>query len=281
MIPISNELKQAFEQGIFCVLIRITTKLGQVFGYTDYAMQLEYDGTMFVPGPDMIRMRNYQTSASSSNSQKVKLVRLGDFTSEELESGLFDDATVEVMRVVPQSLHLGHFVVSHENISAAKWDDNVLEFDVLDMFRGMTETIGTDNSPNCRHTFGDTFSPAKAGACTLNANDYTSSLVVTQVNSRLEFEVNSDKAAGWFANGNIVWTLGYNSSGENTIKSHVVEDGRHKLTLFIPETFNISVGDQLKVVVGCDGTFDTCNGKFANGRHFGGNPILNPGITQR
>lgn len=282
MIPISEELKAEFEEGTFCTLVRITTELGRVFGYTDYAVQLTYDGTVFAPGPDLVRLRNYQTSSSQSNNQKVQLVRLGDFTEDELESGMFDNAVVEVMRVVPMKLNLGHFLISKENIAATKWDELSLNFDILDMFRGLNVTVGTQNSPTCRHTFGDSFSPAKMGACTLNATNFTYNLTVTSINkAKMEFVVTSTVASGWFSNGNILWTLGNNAGGENTIKTHKVVAGAHTITLFIPQTFNISVGDQLKVVVGCDGTFDTCNSKFNNGRNFGGNPLLNPGVTQR
>lgn len=282
MIPMSAELKAEFEKGTFCALVRITTELGKVFGYTDYPVQLTYDGTAFVPGPDLVRLRNYQTSASQSNNQKVQIARIGDFTEDELESGMFDNAIVEVMRVVPEKLNLGHFLISKENIAATKWDELSLNFDILDMFRGLNVTVGTQNSPTCRHTFGDTFGPSKMGACTLNANNYTSTLSVTAVNkAKMEFTVSSSVADGYYSNGNIIWTLGNNASGENTIKTHKIVGGVHTLTLFIPQTFNIQVGDQLKIVVGCDGTFETCNSKFGNGRNFGGNPLLNPGVTQR
>lgn len=282
MITISPPLKAAIMEGTFCTLVRITADLGQVFGYTDYPVPLTYDGTIFEPAPSLARLRNFQTSSTASNSQKVEIVRLGDFTEEELQSGIFDNAIVEVMRVVPSRLDLGHFLISRENIAATKWDENSLNFDVLDIFRGLNTTIGTENSPYCRHQFGDQISPAKKGACKLNAAAFTYNFTVATVQkSKMVFTINSSLAANWLSNGALTWVFGNNASGETSIKSHEIINGVHTITLFVPTTFAIQPGDTFKVVVGCDGTFQTCNSKFNNGRNFGGNPILNPGVTQR
>lgn len=282
MITISPALKDEFDKGTFCTLIRITTELGQVFGYTDYATQLNYSSTVFEPAPDLIRLRNFQTASSQSNNQKVQIVRVGEFTEEELQSGMFDNAIVEVMRVVPQRLDLGHFLISKENIAATKWDELSLNFDILDIFRGLSATIGTQNSPTCRHTFGDSFSPAKAGACGLNANDFTYNFTVTSVvKNKMEFTVTSTLADGWLSNGELTWLFGNNASGKDTVKTHKIVGGVHHIVLFVPTTFDINIGDTMKIVVGCDGSFDTCQTKFNNGRKFGGNPLLNPGVTMR
>lgn len=282
MITISPALKDEFEKGTFCTLVRITTELGKVFGYTDYAVQLSYLSTTFLPAPDLIRLRNYQTSTAQSNNQKVQVVRVGDFSESEIQSGMFDNAVVEVMRVVPTRLDLGHFLISKENIAATKWDENSLNFNVLDIFRGLSTTIGTQNSPTCRHTFGDQFSPSKMGACTLNANSFTYNFTVTSVvKNKLEFTVASSLADGWLSAGALTWIFGNNASGQDTIKTHKIVGGVHHIILYVPTTFDIKVGDTCKVIVGCDRTFATCQSKFNNGKNFGGNPLLNPGVTMR
>lgn len=282
MINISPALKEEFMKGTFCTLVLITTELGAKYGYTDYATQINFGGNVFVPAPSLERLRSYQTTTASSNSSKVELVRLGEFSEKELLSGVFDSAKVKVSRVVPKRLDLGEFVISEESIAATKWDENTLNFDVLDFFRGLNGTVGTQNSPYCRHTFGDQFSESKKGACTLNANNFKYNLTVTEVlKSKMQFVVTSDRPSGWFSNGSIQWTFGFNAGGKDTIKTHAIENGKHVITLFIPVTFNIQVGDVMTVTVGCDGTFETCNSKFSNGRNFGGNPLLNPGVTQR
>lgn len=282
MLTIPTALKDELMKGTFCSLIRITTEQGAQYGYTDYPVELTYDGTEFIPSPSLSRLRSYQTTASQSNNQKVELVQLGDFTEDELLNGLFDNATVEVMRVVPKRLDLGHVLLSKEGIAASKWDENTLQFDVLDLFRGLNKQIATQNSPYCRHTFGDQFSESKKGACTLNAASFTYTVTVTSVvKQKMQFTFTSGQPNMWFANGVVTWQLGFNAGAETTIKSDTVVGSTHTVTLFVPTTFNINVGDQLKIVVGCDGTFETCNGKFSNGRNFGGNPLLNPGVNQR
>lgn len=282
MLTISTELKDEFMKGTFCTLIRITTEAGAVYGYTDYAVQLTYLGTTFDPAPSLTRLRNYQTTADQSNNQKLEIVQVGDFSEEELLSGLFDNAVVEIMRVVPKRLDLGHLLMSKEAIAASSWNENTLSFNVLDMFRGLNEQVGTQNSPYCRHQFGDQFNESKKGACTLNAASFTTAVTVASiVKNKITFTFNSARPANWFANGVLKWTFGFNAGADDTIKSDTVVGSVHTVTLFVPTTFNIAVGDQANIVVGCDGTFETCNGKFSNGRNFGGNPLLNPGVTQR
>lgn len=282
MLNISPALKDELLKGTFCSLVRITTEQGVVFGYTDYPVELTYQSTKFEPTPSLQRLRSYQTTESQSNNQRVELVQLGDFSESELLGGMFDNAVVEVMRVVPSRLDLGHILLTKEGIAAAKWDAQTLEFNVLDLFRSLQKQIGTQNSPYCRHTFGDSFSPAKKGACTLNTSSFTYNVTVTSiVKQKMQFTINSSRPDMWFANGVVTWTMGYNAGASGTIKSDKTVGNVHTLTMFIPTTFNITVGDTIKVVVGCDGSFGTCNSKFANGRNFGGNPLLNPGVNQR
>lgn len=279
---ISPALKDEIMKGTFCSLVLITTELGANYGYTDYPTPLLYGGITYDPSPSLTRLRNYQTSTSASNSQKGEIIRVGDFSDEELMSGLFDTAIIKVMRVVPTRLDLGHYLINEDSIAATRWSENTLHFDILDFFRGLNATVGTQNSPYCRHTFGDQFSDTKKGACTLNANNFTYNLTVTSVvKQRLQFTVTSSLPEGRLANGNFTWTLGHNAGAKDTIKSDTAVGNVHTITLFIPSTFAITVGDTIRVVTGCDGTFQTCNSVYSNGRNFGGNPLLNPGVTQR
>lgn len=73
---------------------------------------------------------------------------------------------------------------------------------------------------------------------------------------------------GWFDFGRTRWLDGENMGLEIEVRRW--ESGR--VTLFEPAPRAIAAGDTIRLTVGCDKAFVTCDGKFANAVNFRGFP---------
>ena len=80
----------------------------------------------------------------------------------------------------------------------------------------------------------------------------------------------------WFANGLASWTSGNNDGLQVKVKTST---SGHALTLSLPMLANITVGDTLTLVAGCQKRLTDCATKFSNVLNFQGEPHL-PGIDE-
>ncbi len=83
----------------------------------------------------------------------------------------------------------------------------------------------------------------------------------------------ADPAGPAFAFGRLRWIGGANSGLESLIAAC---DGA-ELVLQEPPPFAIAAGDLVEIREGCDKSFATCTGRFANAENFRGEPHL-PGM---
>ena len=121
---------------------------------------------------------------------------------------------------------------------------------------------------------------------TCRATPQTSNATVSSINTTrdvLEVSGLSTYDVGYFTGGVISPTAVYDSSnaGNRFISSHNKTATGDQLRLSTP--INVSVGDSISVLAGCDRTWQTCYGKFNNIINFGGFPYLpleNPYVAE-
>ncbi len=117
---------------------------------------------------------------------------------------------------------------------------------------------------SCLHTLYDT-------GCTANKAALTVSGSVTGNNGTGQWmQSGLSTAAGWFDQGVITFTTGFNAGQRRTVKAYA--SGQFWFALPLPHV--PTVGDAFTVYPGCDKTQVTCQGKFNNLPRFRGFPYI-------
>jgi len=278
---ISTDLKNEIINGKRAVLVKITRKDGQIYGYTDHDLPLTVDSQLYVPAPGIKRTSLTTTTDDRVSNQEFASAWV-DAPEEDLLAGLFDDAVVETMLCSWDHPEYGTFTVDKGSLGVIQWTADGFRGDVQSHMRQLTRNIAFTYTASCRHQLFSTFGPHKLGACTINKASYTFPGAVSVVSTdKLIFEVSGlTQADGFCSAGTITWSTGANVGVVSPVKKHTV-GAVTTIELFLPTPYSIEVGDNFDITAGCDKTFATCKNKFNNVVNFGGFPHIQVEITTR
>lgn len=156
------------------LLMRIRTKTGQLFGFTNVDFPIDYDAAPYVdtddesiPGDDFGMLTHVSDNGGFSmsktelaanlavNNAELQLVPNDDtLTPEKLLAGLFESAEVYIYRVNYLDLSRGHELVNYGYGDTVRVSDNV----TFTAFRSMSDKLKEPEvelwSKTCPHTFG-------------------------------------------------------------------------------------------------------------------------------
>lgn len=281
MKTVSALLKQEFVNGIRTTIVKIITKSGTIYGYTDYDSPLIVEGTTYIPAPGLKR-----TTLTATANDQVSNQELGsgwvDAPEGELIAGKFDNAIVEVAFCSWAHPDYGRVIIQRGNIGVIQWTADGFRADILSHMRQLQRNINFITTANCRHQLFSQFGTGTIGACTLNAVSYTYSGSVASISvDRLVFNVTGlSQPDDFFQNGILTWVTGSNAGLKYEVKNHNVA-GSTELELYLPTFVSPAIGDQFTVAAGCDKTQATCKAKFNNGVNFGGFPHIQTEVQYR
>lgn len=281
MKNVSDLLKQEFVSGIRTTLVKIITKSGTIYGYTDYDSPLIVEGTTYIPAPGLKR-----TTLTSTTNDTVSSQELGsgwvDAPENELIAGKFDNALVEVSFCSWQHPDYGRVIVQRGNIGVIQWTADGFRADIQSHMRQLQRNISFITTAGCRHQLFSQFNNNSLGACTLNAASYTYVGTVTTITvPRLKFAASGlSQPAQYYQNGILTWTSGPNAGLKHEVKNHTV-GGSTEIELYLPAFVAPSTGDTFTITAGCDKSLATCKSKFSNGINFGGFPHIQTEVQYR
>lgn len=280
MKTVSGLLKQEFINGIRTTIVKIITKSGTIYGYTDYDSPLIVEGTTYTPAPGLKR-----TTLTSTANDEVSNQELGsgwvDAPENDLIAGKFDNALVEVAFCSWQNPSYGRVIIQRGNIGVIQWTADGFRADIQSHMRQLQRNISFITTAGCRHQLFNQFSNNTLGACTLNEASYTYTGTVTATSvDRLVFTVSGiSQPAQFLQNGILTWTSGSNAGLKYEVKSHT--SGPTVIELYLPTFVAIEVGNQFTVTAGCDKSLATCKSKFNNLINFGGFPHIQTEVQYR
>jgi uncharacterized phage protein (TIGR02218 family) len=144
-----------------------------------------------------------------------------------------------------------------------------VEFDCADPFYLLNLKVPTRVfQSNCPWSFGDSNCDPSGGIAaftqSFTAKSGSTQWTLTPVSA-------FSQGTGYFSQGVVKCLTGANAGLSQTVKLH---DSSGNLQLMVPFLLAPSAGDTFSVVAGCDKSLSTCQTKFNNASHFGGQPFV-------
>ncbi|KXO74348.1 DUF2163 domain-containing protein [Brucella anthropi] len=272
MIPVPAELESHLQGEVtsHCFAWLIRRSDGIVLGFTDH------DRTVQVGGPvNGIACEPLTGLNSSEASTKLGLSVAGGevegvlssakISDIDIEQGCYDGASIEAYLVnwsePGQHMLLRRWTAGKISRSGSRF---VMELKgaaaAFDAVRGRRVLRHCDASLGDSRCGVDVNDPRYSAESTVLAADGLS-LTVAGLNGF---------ASGWLSGGILNWTGGANAGRTVRVTGHVGQ----VLRLAEPPVLPVSQGDAFHIIAGCDKSFATCKGKFANGANFRGFPHL-------
>ena len=246
-------------------IVRIRTKDGQLFGFTDLDVPIDYDAAPFtdsegteVPGDDFGSMThiadNGGISLSKVESASDLTVNNGELTTvpddaitpEKMLAGLLDSAEVYVYRVNYMHLSRGHELLHYGFGDTARVSDNV----AYTAFRSMSDRLKEPEielwSKTCPSKFGGPKCPKE-----LVWVDVEVTGLDVDEPTRI-FGVNASPANNFYKYGIAKWVDGENAGKEFDIERNT----GGTIVLLLDTDFPINLLDQLQIRQDCSKVYD-------------------------
>lgn len=257
-------------EGSIINCLKLTLQDGTVYGYTDYKEAITVDSVVYNPAPGFQKVKMNLTANAEVSNQKFGSAWV-DAPEEDLRGGKFDSATIEVAWASWKHPSYGRLVVFTGQLGEVSWSEAGFEVDIVSYMKNLSKNIGNVFTANCRHTLFSTAKVGQCGYCGLSKSSFTHTGSVVSVDShKWVFTISNTEATGYYSNGLVKFTSGFNSGLSAVIKSH---EG-NKVTLMLPTAFSIQAGDTFEIQAGCDKTLETCKSKFNNVNNYGGFPHI-------
>ncbi len=254
-----------------CRCWAITRKDGQVFGFTDHDMELRFDGLAFRASTGLTAAAIEQaTGLSIDNSEAMGALSDASVREDDIEAGRFDGAEVRAWLVnwaAPEQRVLQF----RGSIGELRRAGGAFHAELRGLTDLLNRPLGRIYQKPCTAVLGDAacrFAVSLPGyqvEAEVSGFDGGTSL-------RLLGGASSDEA--WFERGRLDVTSGSANGLWGSIKQdRRTEDGR-EITLWASIGGGLAVGDQVRLIAGCDKRMETCRLKFNNFLNFQGFPDL-------
>ena len=247
-----------------CTLWKITRTDAAVFGFTDNSRDITYGGLLYEAATGHTPSGVKTTSDLSVDNLEVQsILSSGKITEADLQAGLWDYATIEIMIVNYKALADGHMMLRKGWIGNVKTGRTIFVAELRGMMQPLQQSIGRIYTAACDANLGD----ARCGV-TLASYTVTGS-VTTATSGRVFTDTARTEADNYFAGGLITWTSGDNDTYRMEVKSST-SAGVITLQQAMPNA--TVIGDTYSLSAGCDKLLETCKTKYNNVINFRGFP---------
>lgn len=237
---------------------------GWVRGFTDHDRDLVVDGLPYTASTGFL-----PSAIKSGADLSVDNLDVDGFLDDEalkasdLTAGAYDGARIDIFVVNWADLSQGRILLRRGWLGEVKRADQRFSAEVRGVANRLQQTQGKLYSRLCRTDLGST-------ECTVVLGPLTDDLTISAVSAGDAFVVPTARPSGFYAFGTCTFLTGANAGGSTEVLGHVGQ----AITLFTPMPRPIAVGDQVRLLAGCDKTPETCHARFANIVNFRGEPHI-------
>lgn len=245
---------------------RLERRDGAAMGFTSHDRDLVVEGFRYRAAPGMAPSAIELSDSFSADMLSVGgALSSGAIDGADLMAGRWDGAAVRLFLADWWAPDAAVVPLARGVLGEVRMKGGAFETELLGPASMLERLAVEETSPECRAALGDR-------RCRV---DMAGRVVTTRIVAAPgETAVTVAEAAGaGFAFGRLRWIGGSNSGLESMIAA---ADGV-ELILREPPPFAVEAGDLVEIRQGCDKSFATCAGRFANGENFRGEPHL-PGM---
>ncbi len=258
-----------------CLLLKITTTDGDVYGLATHNRDITYDGVTYsaINGFDQSTIAS-STGYDVDNSEGYALLAadVDGISLTDAKSGKLNDAKWQLMLVNWSDLTMGHLVMDAGDIGEVTVTDNaVFAPELLSYTMRLKQAIGHVDQRRCRAIFGSP--PNTQTGCGVNASSMWSSHSVTAIDAESNrlFVCSSLIGQNYYP-ARITWTSGNNSSSL-LYQVEYFDSSTGLIGLFEPVPFDIESGDTFSIRKDCDKSVDSCKA-YGNFLNYKGEPLI-------
>lgn len=271
MIDIPPALQAKLDQGAttLCWVWILTRRDGARFGFTDHDQALELEGVSCEPASGFSAgdLRS-ETGGAPARGAVFGQLDSGVINREDIKSGVWDGAGLVLSRVDWSDPSLFYRAFTGE-LGEIRHGEQGFEAEVAGLSARLNRTIGRAFSRLCDAELGD----ARCGVDLGRAGRRAEGVVSEQITARaLRISAASSLDASALIHGVLSWPDASWPdqrivSARNEGVARVIE-----LESAVPE--GVTPGQAVRLSVGCDKRFETCQGRFNNALNFRGCPHM-------
>lgn len=273
MRTIVPALQAHLDSGVttLCHCWKLTTRGGEVMGFTDHDRTLNFDGATFEESSGF----NASEIESSLGFAVDNLEAAGALSSLRLDetrllAGDFDNAGIELWLVNWQDISQ-RLLLRRGNLGEVARGDHAFSAELRGLAHALNQPQGRIYQFGCDAMVGDARCGVDLDAVALR---HTGTIATVEEGRRFIVSGGLGFVENWFARGTLEFTGGNNAGRRGEIKFHRQLGSGAQIELWQPMPEPVTAGDAVVLRAGCDKQFSTCRDKFANTANFRGFPHI-------
>lgn len=237
---------------------------GWVRGFTDHDQDLSVDGLVYTASTGFLPSAIKSGADLSVDNLDVDGFLDDDaLKAQDLSNGLYDGARIDIFIVNWADLGMGRVMLRRGWLGEVKRADQRFSAEVRGVANKLQQTSGRLYSRLCRTAFG-------SDECKVDLVPLTDTLAITALAAGDTFTVPTGRPSGFYTFGTCTFLSGANAGASTEVLQHI----NQSVQLFTPMPRPIAIGDQVRLVAGCDKTPETCSGRYGNILNFRGEPHI-------
>jgi uncharacterized phage protein (TIGR02218 family) len=250
---------------------RITRTDNVKLGFTDHDKDLTFDGTTFEANAGFSGTEIAESLGLNVDHLEAESAFKSDHLAEEdLNAGLYDDATIEIWRVNWANV-AQRVLMRKGSLGEVTRREGAFVAEMRGLAHYLNQEFGRRFQYACDADLGD----ARCGV-NLTLATYKGTGTVLTAPSRQRFTASGlgSYTAEFFNGGLVTWTSGPNNGRKIEVMRHTLSGSTATIELWLPAGKTIGVGNTFTITAGCDKTFPTCKTKFNNALNYRGFPYI-------
>jgi uncharacterized phage protein (TIGR02218 family) len=246
-------------------IMRIRTKTGHVYGFTDLDVNIRYDPSIYDPGntgddwgmADHMALNggfalsrlDLPANLSVDNAEMAILPGDASITPQQLMSGFLESADVRIYRINYTDTSMGHECIAVGKLGNSRISENQGFLEFLSLTSQLKQPEAELQTIQCRHIFGGPGCPKP-----YTWFDFEVTAVDGDQPHRI-FATDISPADDFFVPGVLEWVTGDNAG----LDMDVEQNTAGTFALMLPMGYQVRIGDTGRVRQDCTKLWDDAN----------------------